>query len=303
LATKPQEGKYFIYENLDMPLIRGGGLVLTRAPFVQRQHRHREFEFLYMVSGEVGLTLVDGRTLRLTGGEFYVVQPDTPHGWIDDIVYPSSYFWIGISPSMPDAPRHLPMTQDDLARLAQNLEKAGNCAMIGDPRMNELFRDTRRVLVESDDRDSPATLAWLRSIVGRWVLVLHESLQWGAHVKESPEIGAAKSFMAREFADVVTLHQLADQAQMSEGWFSERFVREVGLTPIDYLNRLRCSEARDLLDHSSTAIGEIAFQVGFSSTQYFSTAFKKYTGMTPSGYRKRSHGIDWDDVALFSVDP
>ncbi len=303
MATKAQEGKYFFYESLDMPLIRGGGLVLTRRPFAQRQHKHREFEFLYMMSGEVGLTLVDGRTIRMAGGEFYIVQPDTPHGWVDDIVYPSSYFWLGIDPLKPDASKHLPITQDDLNRLAENLVKAGNTVMPGDPRMNELFRDTRRVLVECDYRDSPGTLAWLRSIVGRWVLVLHESLQRGAHVKESPEIEAAKSFMAREFADVVTLHQLAGQAQMSEGWFSERFVREVGLTPIDYLNRLRCSEARNLLDNSTAAIGEIGFQVGFSSTQYFSTAFKKYTGMTPSSYRKRAHGIDWDDVALFSVDP
>jgi AraC-like DNA-binding protein len=192
----------------------------------------------------------------------------------------------------------MPLAQSDLDFLAVNLQNAGNNVMIGDPRMAGLFKETRHALVESK-----ASLAWMRSLVGQWLLVLHESLQRGLQVEESAEIRAAKSFIGCHFADVVTLRQLADEVQMSEGWFSERFVREAGLTPIDYLNRVRCGEARNLLEKSTLSVGEIAFQVGFSSTQYFATAFKKYTGMTPSGYRRRSHDTKWDEVVLMSVDP
>ena len=50
---------------------------------------------------------------------------------------------------------------------------------------------------------------------------------------------------------------------------------------------LRLEAARGLLEKTSRPVTDIAFEVGFNSSQYFSTVFLQYTGLTPTGYRNR----------------
>ena len=59
------------------------------------------------------------------------------------------------------------------------------------------------------------------------------------------------------------------------------------MTPNDYLQRLRLESARSLLAETSRSVTDIAFEVGFNSSQYFSTVFLQYTGLTPSGFRSQ----------------
>ena len=59
------------------------------------------------------------------------------------------------------------------------------------------------------------------------------------------------------------------------------------MTPNDYLRRMRLEAARELLANTSRPVTEIAFKVGFNSSQYFSTVFLQYTGVTPTGFRSR----------------
>jgi transcriptional regulator GlxA family with amidase domain len=65
------------------------------------------------------------------------------------------------------------------------------------------------------------------------------------------------------------------------------FKQNTGLTPNDYLQRLRIAKARELLTTTSQSVTEIAFAAGFASSQYFSRVFRKYTGQMPSEYRRR----------------
>jgi len=59
----------------------------------------------------------------------------------------------------------------------------------------------------------------------------------------------------------------------------------------DALNEYRIEEAKKLLLGSDEAISNIATEVGFDNFTYFSTLFKKYTGSTPSQFRKTESGV------------
>jgi AraC-like DNA-binding protein len=63
------------------------------------------------------------------------------------------------------------------------------------------------------------------------------------------------------------------------------FQQSTGMTPNDYLQRLRVSRAGELLAGTSRPITEIAIACGFSSSQYFSNVFRKYLGQTPTAFR------------------
>ena len=55
----------------------------------------------------------------------------------------------------------------------------------------------------------------------------------------------------------------------------------------DYITRIRIEKAKSLMENPSLSIAEIAEMTGFTSQSYFSTAFKNYTGMTPSQFRQK----------------
>ena len=59
---------------------------------------------------------------------------------------------------------------------------------------------------------------------------------------------------------------------------------------MSYLNQRRLITGQELLSSTDMSVAAIASQCGFSSQSYFSQSFKKYCGMTPAEYRKKSHG-------------
>ena len=63
-------------------------------------------------------------------------------------------------------------------------------------------------------------------------------------------------------------------------------LKETGLTPIGYLNEIRCKKAVELLLHTSKTVKEIAACCGFENVQIFYRQFKKYTNLSPSQYRQ-----------------
>lgn len=56
----------------------------------------------------------------------------------------------------------------------------------------------------------------------------------------------------------------------------------------EYITKLRLEKAKSLIENSNLTIAEISEKTGFASQSYFSTAFKNYTGMTPSQYKAAS---------------
>lgn len=59
-----------------------------------------------------------------------------------------------------------------------------------------------------------------------------------------------------------------------------------GMSASDYINKIRMERAIWLLTHSKLNINEISDQTGFSTSRYFSTVFKQYTGCTPTQYKE-----------------
>ena len=68
---------------------------------------------------------------------------------------------------------------------------------------------------------------------------------------------------------------------------SRIFRQELGLSPWEYLTRYRIRQARQLLRITNDSIADIALQVGFDDKAYFTRVFHRYTGCSPSIYRKR----------------
>jgi signal transduction histidine kinase/DNA-binding LacI/PurR family transcriptional regulator/AraC-like DNA-binding protein len=96
----------------------------------------------------------------------------------------------------------------------------------------------------------------------------------------------AMAYIQEHYADPISRQDLADHVGLSDDYLTSCFHKELGLTPVAYLNRYRVQQARHLLKNTHKSITEIAFEVGFSGSSYFSRIFHRETGMTPAAYRR-----------------
>ena len=84
-----------------------------------------------------------------------------------------------------------------------------------------------------------------------------------------------------------TVAQLAKAAALSRSAFFDRFVRAVGMPPMEYLLAWRMAIAKDLLrHHHEVRLDEVAERVGYRSASTFSTAFSRHVGQPPGRYAR-----------------
>lgn len=96
-------------------------------------------------------------------------------------------------------------------------------------------------------------------------------------------------YIQAHLEDNIRLSNLANAAQIgSSFYFCRLFKQAMGLTPYQYLIRQRMELGKQLLKQTDLPIVEVALSCGFCSQSSFTTAFRKYTGITPKFYRQRS---------------
>ena len=99
----------------------------------------------------------------------------------------------------------------------------------------------------------------------------------------------AVEYFNEHFQETISMQDLAEQLNCSEGHFYRQFKSFSGETPICFLNNIRLKKASFYLRYSELAINKIATLCGFSDPYYFSRVFSKKNGLSPSQYRNKYH--------------
>jgi AraC family transcriptional regulator, alkane utilization regulator len=103
-----------------------------------------------------------------------------------------------------------------------------------------------------------------------------------------PEIAPALQAFHRAPAEEWTVETLARRACLSRSVFAARFTERMGEPPLQYMTRWRMHLAVRMLGQSDRTLAEIAVRVGYGSEAAFSKTFKRWTGVAPGMYRRRS---------------
>lgn len=117
------------------------------------------------------------------------------------------------------------------------------------------------------------------------VITFTESLFSNTVSSHSELMKKALAFIASNFASPLTLEQVANEVHLNPSYFSSIFKKSCGSSFKEYLNLVRIEESKRLLSNTDYSIIDIAIAVGFEDQSYFCKVFKKYTGLTPTGYR------------------
>lgn len=101
----------------------------------------------------------------------------------------------------------------------------------------------------------------------------------------SPVIQSALGYIHRHYADSLSIKEFCVKNKMSTAYLGYLFKKETGMFFNNYLTQYRICCSIELLRDTDTRISDIARQVGFSSTSYYISCFKKQTGLSPIKYR------------------
>lgn len=106
-------------------------------------------------------------------------------------------------------------------------------------------------------------------------------------VRENRYVKLAKEYMCSNLCEPLTMEQLAGRLHISRAYLRNLFAESEGISPKQYLIRLRMYHAEQLLLKSNLQITEVARSVGYSDVLQFIKAFHKYHGEAPGEYRQR----------------
>lgn len=122
-------------------------------------------------------------------------------------------------------------------------------------------------------------------------LAVHLLVHYGG-ARPSPKnpgverVQRADDYLRAHLGTAVTLEAIAREAGLSRFHLLRLFKQVHGETPMKRLTRLRMEHAQSLLAATPLPITQVAFQCGYETPAHFALAFRRFTGMTPSAYRR-----------------
>lgn len=135
-------------------------------------------------------------------------------------------------------------------------------------------------------------IVWLTRLdmLEEWIKKTVSAICIGRECKGNAKHRQTVDFMLQyiyeNYAEDITLGELADKVHISRNYLSDIFKSMVGDTFNNYLTRVRLEKAKELLLERNMLVYEVASQVGYKNVPYFSTLFKKYIGINPTDLTK-----------------
>ena len=250
------------------------------------EHRHYGVAELAFVATGYQPYNVGGQRFALLGGEGAVIPPETPHSSDGHPSYPGKRFWLQLRlPSSANA-RWLGLSPAEAKPLLDMLRAPGTVYAKWPA---DFARRTDALFALYDRPAGPTRTAMLRTALLSLLFGLLD-----LNLTDTPPAYQNRVRKAILWAETrnglpATLEQLAAVAGLSISSFKRVFKEVAGIPPHAFILRKRIDRAQALLRTDAGNVTEIAFKCGFPSSQYFATAFKRITGMTPNDVlRKRT---------------
>ena len=102
-------------------------------------------------------------------------------------------------------------------------------------------------------------------------------------------INSVLEYININYHEHITNEILASKTKYGTSHFRKLFTEIVGISPLQYVTKVRMEKAKELLYSDTNKISEIAELLGFENVYYFSNTFKKYYGLSPAKYIKKDY--------------
>lgn len=269
----------------------------VNAAWTYPEHTHPLFEFNAAWQGKQRMTL-DGKVIVQEEGDILFIRPGTVHGSEGsegggELIYFSLHFNID-DPSL----------RRSLLSMKETVIPAGSA-------ISSTFHDIFRNYIELSDshhagravdrtlRESLLSLQAsfrLFAALCEWALIREPAMEDNSPdsshaIAKAIERSLHQSFTAAngEKEEPTGIERIASSLGYSPAYCNKVFKQAYGISPRQYLSELTIREAKLLLMDHSLTVEDIAYRFGYRDVSHFSKQFKRWTGISPLGYRRLSH--------------
>lgn len=241
----------------------------------------RSFYLIHLVVSGKGFFTVGEETYKIEAGSAFIIRPQQLVSYCADEQDPWEYCWVGFNGA--DASRLVDLTafeednpvisfsQEDVQRIKRAMlnvySNFGTSSELETMTVSKLFEVFSHIINAAPKKNPESSSSRL-------------------YIKN------AIKFIQRNFSNNIDVSDIANHVGLSRSHLYRVFMRQLSLSPNEYLTQFRINQACTLIRTSGLSIGEIASSVGFDDQLYFSRVFKKLKGVSPSHYTKELISAD-----------
>jgi AraC-like DNA-binding protein len=252
-------------------------------------HRHADaIEICHLVRGRQ-VYEVGGRRFGLRGGDLFLTFPGEDHGTGREPEEKGLLFWVVVLNPRRTHGSLLGLAPGESLALWKALIAIRRTGHRHFPAVPAVKRHLDLLAAVTHERQSPLLCVAIRN---QFVALLLAVLDSHGHTSRSPQ-NKILEFLIQHIAahleepEQLTLDKLAAITRLSLSRFQAKFKAATGIPPAEYVLRARIAEAARRLARPGASVTRVAFDLGFSSSQYFAVSFKRFTNRRPKDYLGR----------------
>jgi len=263
-------------------------------------HRNEGIEFHYLESGTMPYAQENEETI-LSPGHLTITRPWEVHKVGNPTIGMGKFYWVilDLGVRRPHQewiwPEWITLTPQDLLRLTTILRQNEKSVWKTNQKVRDCFSRINKA-VNTDENGSNASrirlltnylLILLLDLLDTHDVVLNETL-----TDSSRSVRLFLNELENNLSEAWTIEQMAQSAGVGLTRFTHHCKQLTNLTPMRYLTMKRLEISKKiLLENNKLTVAEVAYICGFTTSQYFSTVFKRYEKCAPNEYRM-NHNIE-----------
>lgn len=232
---------------------------------------------LHIVADGKGVYHAGDQTYHIEKGQLFLIYPSVVTTYKADDADPWSYYWVGFSgyqseyilSQMGFSRDHLVISVEDLPALLGCINRMMDTNQV--TLSNELYRTSELlrffscIISSRSPNDVPS---------GRNARTMYANL--------------AMKYLSSNFSRKLSITDLAAHIGVDRSYLSKSFRAEFGMSPQEYMIRLRMRKAAHLLEQSEESVTAVVEKCGYLDALAFSKVFRKAWGCSPTAYRQKN---------------
>lgn len=267
-------------DQLSIPGLRmfGKHSVTKAIPALHPHFHENAFEITYLCKGTLTF-FTDNESHHLSGGDIYISFPSEVHSTGAVPISLNEMYWFQLDISV--AENFLFLGNEWKEKMIDDLKKVNSRLFhTNTNEMQKLMKEFYRLTYNQNENDKYHAASVL-------IYFLNQLIAFSKKQEKfiSDDIQAAVDYILNNIYEDIPLDSVAGVTGLSLSRFKQKFCQQLGFTPREYINFHKIEASKKLL-MSGKNVTRTAMELGFATSNYFSSVFKRFTTLSPSEYLK-----------------